>query len=618
MGRTAARLQWLAMGLLALGLTGVSPVQVLGALAIGLSVLTALKLLEARRLGERRLVALLQLVVAGLLSALQPDLVPSLLQIATMFVALAGLLALEVGEGPDWRSLLRRSMSVLLAALPMALVLLLLVPRMSPFSMLPILDDQTAVTGLSETLNPGSIAALADDTAPAARVSFPTGAPPAAEQRYWRVLVHDRFDGRQWLAAPGVRRLSVTTPETPGPNATGALQELWIVEPSGLTTVPWSGNGVPLGTLLRQDSRGELRLRLSTGQRRVYGIAAVPPSAGDNWREQPPRPLDLQGISGRNPRLEALGAQWSRLPTPRERLMAAERWFRNQGFRYSRTPGALPEQAPLDAFLFDRREGFCGHFAGSFSALMRRAGVPARVVSGFRGGSWVTALGGEGYLDLRRSDAHAWSEVWLPGEGWIRIDPSAWVTNPAPARSQAPAAQGSLGWLQRQWWAVDLLWTRWWLGFDRQAQDQLLRRLLGEQRGWVGALILVLVAVGLAAGLGLLAWLGRRGGGDPLRRELERSLALLARHGLAPTPGETLPRFLARVQRQWPALAADLNGLADTYGAARFAPPRSGGPAAGLRELRRRRRRLASELHRGNSHPGKHAGHAGTAPDATD
>jgi hypothetical protein len=171
MGRTAARLQWLAMGLLAVGLTGVSPGQVLGALAIGLSLLTALKLVEARRLGERRLVALLQLVVAGLQSALMPDLVPSLLQIATMFVALAGLLALEVGEGPDWRSLLRRSVSVLMAALPMALVLLLLVPRLSPFAALPILDDQTAVTGLSETLNPGSIATLADDTAPAARVN---------------------------------------------------------------------------------------------------------------------------------------------------------------------------------------------------------------------------------------------------------------------------------------------------------------------------------------------------------------------------------------------------------------------------------------------------------------
>ena len=618
MGRTAARLQWLAMGLLAVGLTGVSPGQVLGALAIGLSLLTALKLVEARRLGERRLVALLQLVVAGLQSALMPDLVPSLLQIATMFVALAGLLALEVGEGPDWRSLLRRSVSVLMAALPMALVLLLLVPRLSPFAALPILDDQTAVTGLSETLNPGSIAALADDTAPAARVSFPSGAAPPEAQRYWRVLVHDRFDGRQWLAAPGVRRSGVSPPQTAGSSATGPLQEQWIVEPSGLTTVPWSGTGAPLGTLLRQDRRGELRLGQSTGQRRVYGIAAVPPPAGGSWREQPPQWLDLQGRAGLNPRLEALGAEWARLPAPRDRLVAAERWFRTQGFRYSRTPGALPERAPLDAFLFERREGFCGHFASSFSALMRRAGVPARVVSGFRGGSWVTALGGEGYLDLRRSDAHAWSEVWLPGEGWIRVDPSAWVTNPASPRSQATAAGGSLGWLQRQWWAVDLLWSRWWLGFDRQAQEELLRRVLGEQRGWVGALVLGLVAVGLAAGLALLAWLGRRAGGDALRRELERSLALLARHGLAPAPGETLPRFLTRAQQRWPALAADLEALAEAYGTARFAPPRSDGPAAGLRELRRRRRRLGAELRAGKERSGTKAGQAGTALEPTD
>ncbi|MCS5697721.1 DUF3488 and transglutaminase-like domain-containing protein [Cyanobium sp. FGCU-52] len=560
--------------------------------------------------------AVLQLVGAGLQAALLPDLAPSLLQGATVLTALAGLLALEVGEGPDWRSLLHRSVSVLLAALPMALVLLLLVPRLGPFAALPGLEGGAALTGLNDNLDPGGIAALADDPGPAARVSFPAGGgPPPENQRYWRVLVHDRFDGRQWLAAPGARRDGAALNAAPAAGEPGSLQELWLSEPSGLTTVHWSGSGRPVGEALRQDGRGELRLRAPSGQRRMYAIAAAAGAENGLWRRLPPRPLDLQLAPGRNPRLEALAADWARLPAPQQRLAAAEAWFRSQGFRYTRSPGTLPEQAPLDAFLFEQRAGFCGHFAGAFSALMRQAGVPARVVSGYRGGTWVTAIGGGSYLDLRRSDAHAWSEVWLPDRGWLRVDPSAWVAaGAAPAPSLAGA--GALGWLQRQWWGVDLAWSRLWLGFDRRSQEALLERLLGERRELVGALVLALVALGLAAGLSLLGWLGRRGGSDPLRRELERSLALLARQGLAPAPGETLPRFLARVQGQRPALAEDLAALAEAYGTARFAPPRSGSNAADLRELRRRR--LGRQLRHRNARTGNGAGHAGQASEPTD
>jgi hypothetical protein len=274
-------LQWLTMGLLALGLTGVSPAQLLGALAIGLGALTALKLVEARRLGERRLVALLQLVGAGLQAALLPDLAPSLLQGATVLTALAGLLALEVGEGPDWRSLLRRSGSVLMAALPMALVLLLLVPRLGPFAALPGLEGGAALTGLNDSLDPGGIAALADDPGPAARVSFPVGGPPPENERYWRVLVHDRFDGRQWLAAPGARRDGALLNAPPTVGEPGSLQELWLSEPSGLITVPWSGSGRPTSSARPCNSRSgaSRRTRASGGTRWTPSTATTANSA---------------------------------------------------------------------------------------------------------------------------------------------------------------------------------------------------------------------------------------------------------------------------------------------------------------------------------------------------
>ncbi|MFN9620470.1 MAG: DUF3488 and DUF4129 domain-containing transglutaminase family protein [Synechococcaceae cyanobacterium] len=603
MTRAAAPLQWIALGVLALALVTVPWNLLLGGLAIALAALTALKLWEARSLRERRLVGLLQLLCAGLLAAIQADLAGSLLQALAAVLALAGLLALELGDGLGWPRLLRRSAQLLLAALPMALVLFLLLPRLGPFTMLEAGQGLGATTGLSDTLDPGSIAELSTNQEPAARVAFPQGnRPPPAGARYWRVLVHERFDGRRWGAGEPLAATGATGPASPVGGATAQAPprgqptlQLWLVEPSGLAPVPWSGSAQPVTPGLRIDRLGQLRTRGSATQRRVYELRDDGQRA--RWRQLPPGPLDQQLPLGTNPRLEALGQEWGRLPTPEQRLIAAERWFRGQPFRYTLRPGTLPERAPLDAFLFERREGFCGHYASAFSALMRAAGVPARVVSGYRGGDWVMPLGGRGYLDIRQGDAHAWSEVWLPGEGWRSVDPSRWV--PAPLEEEGPR-NGTLRWLEQQWWGLDLGWTRLWSGFDAREQEALLQRLLGDRREWLGALVLVGLAGGLGAALAGLAALQRRSlRGDAWRRELDRALAPLARRGLAPLPGETLPRFAARLEGPWPELAEELRGLIALYQRHRFAPPGAAttgdlaaANGAGRRELRRRRRRL--------------------------
>ncbi|MEI7667218.1 MAG: transglutaminaseTgpA domain-containing protein, partial [Synechococcaceae cyanobacterium ELA263] len=268
-----APLQWLAMALLAIGLTGLQPNLLLGALAIGLAALTALKLWEARSLAEHRIVSLLLLVGAGLQAAMRPELGPSLLQAATIVLALAGLLALELGEGLGWPVLLRRSAQVLAAALPLALVLFLLVPRLSPFSALPSQQGSAARVGLSDSLEPGSISDLVGNASPAARVAFSRGQPPAAEQRYWRVLVHDRFDGVRWSGSTAPPADS-NDPRAIAANAppTAAASQLWLNEASGLAAVPWSGRGRPLSRELLADGGGELLHRGRSDQRRVYAI----------------------------------------------------------------------------------------------------------------------------------------------------------------------------------------------------------------------------------------------------------------------------------------------------------------------------------------------------------
>ncbi|MFM7268694.1 MAG: DUF3488 and DUF4129 domain-containing transglutaminase family protein [Cyanobium sp.] len=602
----AARLQWLALALLALGLPGLQPALLLSWLALGLCLLAALKLLEARRPAERRLVALLQLVCAGLLGALQPDLGPSLLQLLAVLLALAGLLALESGEGPDWRLLLRRSLLVVLAALPMALALFVLLPRLEPFTSVPSLGSGMAVSGLSDRLAPGSIAALVSSDAPAARVRFEGMAPPGAAERYWRVLVHERFDGESWTAAghEGLGTAGASADPALAPTALPPValppaegMELWLSEPSAVAAVPWGGSGRPLGGDLRLGRAGVLRHRGAAAGRRLYGIATPrrPAAGGEAWRHQPPGPLDLQLPRGANPRLERLAARWQGLGSSAARLEAAERWFRGQGFRYSRSPGPLPATAALDALLFERRLGFCGHYASGFTALMRASGVPARVVSGYRGGAWVQPISGPGYLDLRQSDAHAWSEVWLDGEGWRRVDPTAWVSG--GAGSQAAAAHGGAAtWLVRQWWGLDLAWARWWLGFDRGRQEALLERLLGGRRELVGVLVLAALSVGLGGGLAGLRWLGREAGSaaDRPRRELESALRQLAREGLVPAAGETPERFCGRLAATDPQLGAALEALVEPYQGWRFGRERHDRQAERelLGRMRRQRRRL--------------------------
>jgi transglutaminase-like putative cysteine protease len=601
MAQVSAPLQWLAMALLGLGLIGVQWTLLFGGLAVGLAVLTALKLWEVRRIRERRLVALLQLLSAGMLAALQADLAASVLQGLAALFALAGLLALEIGEGLGWRVMLRRSMQLLLAALPMALLLFLLLPRLSPFTVIDIGRGAGATTGLSDTLDPGGIAELSSSQAPAARVAFPLGDPPPPPQRYWRVLVHDRFDGRAWSASLGdpdsrspAQRAAMLLPPAPSPPPGRGSPQLWLDQPSGLPAVPWSGGGVPVGGDLRIDRLGQLHHRGSAAQRRLYTL--IDTGEAPAWAGLPPTPQDLQLEPGRNPQLEALGRGWAALATPGQRLEAAEQWFRGQPFRYTLRPGTLPARAPLDSFLFERREGFCGHYASSFAALMRAAGVPARVVSGYRGGDWVVPLGGTGYLDIRQAQAHAWSEVWLAGEGWRAVDPTTWV--PASMGEAMVSRGGALRWLQHQWWGLDLAWTRLWLGFDRQGQEALLERLLGGQRQWLGVLVLAALAASLAGGVALLLWLQRRAQrADPWRRELNRCLALLARRGLVPEADETLARFAARVGGRQPELAQDLDALVAVYQRQRFAAHPTNATAI-RSELRQARRQLGRRLRR--------------------
>jgi protein-glutamine gamma-glutamyltransferase len=618
-------LPWLAMALLTAAAWGVAPFSLLGGLSLSLLVLTALKLREAKQRREHRLVCLLQLVTAGLLGAQQAALGSSLLQGLAVLVALAGLLKLELGGITNLGTLLRRSGQLVLAALPMALVLFLLFPRLGPFTNIGGLGQlgAAATTGLSTTLEPGTIASLTQDRSPAARVAFPGGGPPPASKRLWRVLVHGQFDGQSWRSlnagtAGAGAGAGGSDPIIGGPQTPVATQ-VWLSEPNNFAEVPWSGAGLPLDRQLKVDGQGQLRYQGAVGARKLYSLAAAP--AAPAWRRQAPTAQDLQMTAGTNPRLESLAASWRRQAASDTKtaggrkngtngakaVALAEAWFRQQGFRYSLNNPLLPQTAPLDALLFERRQGFCGHYASALSALMRAAGVPARVVSGYRGGTWVVPLGGSAFLDLRQSDAHAWSEVWIDGEGWRTLDPTLWVlggptlgdpSSPsapatAPAAAVAPDRAGPLDWIARQWWGLDLAWGQWWLGFDQRSQELLLQRLLGPYRDWAGALLVGAVALTLALGVAAYGWLRRRGEGDLPQKELNQLLRSCARCGLVPQPGETISQFGRRLRQARPLLGPELEDFVGLLQQLRY-----GRPGDSRHQVMARLRRCGQSLRR--------------------
>ncbi|WP_411876801.1 transglutaminaseTgpA domain-containing protein [Vulcanococcus limneticus] len=593
LARRSLLLHGLALGLLALQLALTDRSQILFWGAVALVALAGLKLRESRRPPDLRRAALAELIAVGVLAVMNPELGPSLLQASTALVVLGALLSQEAGGRTSLRQLLGRSLQLAMAALPLLVLLFLLLPRLGPLWSLP--GATAGRTGLSDQLDPGAIASLVQDPSPALRVSPLSGAIPPPAQRYWRVLVLDRFDGRRWssLAAPDLRQ------PPPPPPAQGTPWQLWVVEPSPVPQLPWSGEGIPLTPGLRMAEAGELIGPGPGGERRRYTLGR--PTGPSAWRTRPPLPQDLLLPRGSNPRLEQLAEQWGRTLPPAARVEAAARFFRSGSFRYTLQPGRLPQWAPLDAFLFESRAGFCEHFAGSFTALMRAAGLPARVVLGYQGGEWIGDAGGtSGYLDVRQRDAHAWSEVWLEGQGWVAVDPTGWV---APDRIAAGVQGGLAGqledlrrlgrtlpWLrqlEQGWTRLDLAWTRWVLQFDGRSQNGLMDRWLGRWRQWQGAVLVGGLAVALVPAALLLGrqYQGRRR--DDLRRELERCLAQLAQLGLQPRGGEDLEAFCARAAEVHPKLREALQTLSASYGQLRYAPP----------ETTERRRALADLQH---------------------
>lgn len=155
------------------------------------------------------------------------------------------------------------------------------------------------------------------------------------------------------------------------------------------------------------------------------------------------RSLALRLPPGYNPRTQALAERWRLEAGPSNRttddaiVRRALAWIRAEFVYTLDTP--LLGRDSVDEFLFDQKAGFCEHYSSAFVVLMRGAGIPARVVTGYVGG-YRNPVGG--YWLVRRSDAHAWAEVWIEaaaGCAWTPPPPSRRNASTTPLTTAAPA-----------------------------------------------------------------------------------------------------------------------------------------------------------------------------------
>ena len=465
---------------------------------------------------------------------------------------------------------LRTTAVVLAHAAPAALVLFVLFPRVQgPLWGLPQ-DAYGGMTGLSETMAPGNLSQLALSDAIAFRASF-EGTPPLPALRYWRGPVLWDFDGRTWSSG-----MSYLIGYQEKPMQGEIYRYSVVLEPHNHHWLFALETAQSLPERSRMTFDHQILSTTPVRNRMRYDMVSVVSNAGlapDEERASLTRALRLP--QGYNPRAVALAQEWrSRGGSDAEIVQRALVFLRQGKFVYTLEPPILGRDS-VDEFLFDTKAGFCEHFSSSFTFLMRAAGIPARVVTGYQGGDLNPV---DLIVTVRQSDAHAWSEVYLRGMGWVRVDPTAAAM---PRRVEAGLAQALpqtatlpfllrpqmelLRALRNRWEAVAHKWNVWVLGYNPERQRELMLSFGMRNADWQKLSALLFAFLGLMT-LALLVWsLRRLTRPDPVQRAWALFCGKLARHGVVRESHEGPRDYSTRAARALPASRRAILRIASLY-----------------------------------------------------
>ena len=500
----------------------------------------------------------------------------------TMLLALLFLFTALIGYQHDYKALtqstpiplsvirsnekqhFKLAFKMLSQAVPFAIVLFILFPRVNgPLWGLPE-DAFSATTGLSDKMSPGRISQLSNNTSVAFRVKF-NSAIPLPNTLYWRGPVMWNFDGYNWTA-PEKERIALSQFQFTGlgdkTQYSITLQphnDFWMFALDIPSTLPADSQlSADMQILANLPVQKLKRYEISSYTK--YRLPNNPKVSFTRYLKLP----DAQGANLVKSRL--LMDKLKNDNNPQKTINNVLNYFASQDFYYSRQPPLLYNN-PIDEFLFDTKRGYCEHYASSFTVLMRIAGIPARVVTGYQGGE-INPI--DNYMTLRQSDAHAWSEVYIEDKGWIRIDPTAAIppdnienTDDAlrlNSTLRKPSHLFKSSWLSKQmkqmrfaWDAVNNRWNQWVLGYDNKRQKSLFAAIGIPEITWQGLsqLLFSILAV-LTALLAFIVFSNQAKQKNIIQNTYFKFLKKMKKRGLTKSLSEGADDFCYRAVIQFP------------------------------------------------------------------
>jgi transglutaminase-like putative cysteine protease len=538
-----------------------------------LAVMLSLKLIECYRIRDARLVVSFSLFLCATQFLFGQKILMPVYATAVTILALVTLTRLQrleawqhEGQPPTVRASLFSELGfglrLLALAIPIGFAFFMLFPRLhSPLWGIPetTLDSKS---GLSNSMSPGSIQQMYMDDSPAFRVKF-DGPVPEFQDRYWRGPVFWRFDGRTWRDSFYSRNLLAEN--LPSEDAEGGFRYTVQMEPNErkwLLALDYPAFPPP---------NSKVTVDYQVIRRGIRDFA-----------DHLPRELQLHATElpeDANPRTQTLMEQW-RLETPDDLALVARvyEYFSRDPFRYTLEAPLLGVHS-IDEFLFETRAGFCEHYASATAVMLRMAGIPARIVTGYLGG-YYNAMGE--YMLVRQSDAHAWVEYWIHGQGWMRIDPTAAISPARIERGSFGAVEGprymlDFPWLRQVKNSVDIVqqrWNDWVIEYGATQQANLLAPLgLGAMTP--GTLVLALaVVIGLFSLAVIPVVLRIRGPAekDPARKAWLKFLKSLEETGFSASLSDGPLELAAAASANLPRHRAVIGRIADLYARCRYSP----------------------------------------------
>lgn len=468
-------------------------------------------------------------------------------------------------------------------AIPLAIILFIGFPKLAPFWQVP--NIESAKVGLSDKVKIGDIAQLALSDELAFRVTF-ADTIPVYSQQYWRAIVLDDFDGSTWQQAKAAtlnkslrsqqgEQLNV---ELQGPGIryqviTEASYQSWLFA-LDFATNQQSNIG--------QRSDFALYYRGIINQTLSYNVTSYPEAILSRKITTAERKLNLTLPANSNPRLITKGQQLREKFNDDNQLInkvLAE--FNQQQYFYTLQPPQLNGNT-LDQFYFDTKAGFCEHYASAFTYLMRAAGIPARMVVGYLGGE-INPQGN--YLSVYQRNAHAWSEVWLPEQGWVRVDPTAAVDSERvesgfsislmQEMNDLSGSMFSMPSLKAMWLynqlkqqldALDYQWTRWVIGYTGDRQNQVMKSILSALRSLENVFYIVIGVLALAILVAFVRFLRvKKISQSEWQKQYLALLAIMAKQQLIKDKSMTAMQFANVVEQQRPELSACFSELTRFY-----------------------------------------------------